>query len=623
MNRVFSAALLLALLAACAPKPEPAPAEYVDSAKCATCHAAIAETYKKTGMGRSFSRPTATEATGTLHHEASDRYYTMTSRDGRFFQRRHQIGPDGQATNVIEVEANYVVGSGNHVRTYLHLNEQKKLVELPVAWYAEDGGHWGMNPGYDWMHHSDFRRRLNNECVFCHNAYPSSARASDRADMEATFPAGVPEGVDCQRCHGPGGKHVQVAGDATSSIDAIRNAIVNPKRLAPERQLEVCMQCHLESTSAPLPFAIRNFGRGVFSYKPGEPLADYITHFDHAPGTGRDDKFEIAGAAYRLRKSQCFIQSAGAMTCTTCHDPHNIPRGADAVAHYVAVCNGCHEAKVKSESAAGKHPSSKDCLSCHMPKRRADDVIHAVMTDHYIQRRKADRDLLAPLSEKHGVDEDPYRGEVVRYYGAENDLYLAVAQVTARVNLDNGVTRLRDRIDVAKPAQGLFYFELAKAYAENGSPLQAIPVFQQTLERLPDFWPALHRLGLAFGKTNQSAAAIDYLERASRISTEPAVVLNDLGMAYYHAGRPRDALDALTRAVSLQPDLGAGQNNLAGMKLETGDLAGAEAAFRAAILHQPDLPAAHANLATVLMRRGALREAMFHRVLAFKLSGQR
>ena len=33
-----------------------------------------------------------------------------------------------------------------------------------------------------------------------------------------------------------------------------------------------------------------------------------------------------------------------------------------------------------------------------MPKRCTDDVIHAVMTDHYIQRHKPNRDLLAALA---------------------------------------------------------------------------------------------------------------------------------------------------------------------------------------------------------------------------------
>ena len=230
-----------------------------------------------------------------------------------------------------------------------------------------------MNPGYDWKHHSDFRRKITMECVFCHNGYPNSKSDSDRADMEAVFPSGVPEGIDCQRCHGPGAAHVR---------DPQAANIVNPAKLSRERNLEVCMQCHLETTSAPLPYAVRRFGRGVFSYKPGEPLSDYAIHFDHSPGTGHDDKFEIAGSAYRLHKSLCFQQS-GTMTCTTCHNPHNVPRGEEAKSHYVSVCKSCHEG-IGKLVAERRHTASDDCLGCHMPKRRTDDVVHAIMTDHYI-----------------------------------------------------------------------------------------------------------------------------------------------------------------------------------------------------------------------------------------------
>ena len=65
--------------------------------------------------------------------------------------------------NVEEKEIDYVLGSGIRARTYLHLDEQKKLVELPVGWYAEKGGYWGMNPGYDRPDQPDFRRRISQD----------------------------------------------------------------------------------------------------------------------------------------------------------------------------------------------------------------------------------------------------------------------------------------------------------------------------------------------------------------------------------------------------------------------------------------------------------------------------
>ena len=127
---------------------------YVDSTACAGCHRQIWDTYRETGMGRSWSRIRA-EAAGdfekknTFYHPASDRYYKMYSAGGKYYQRRHQLDRDGKETNVVESEIDSVVGSGNHARNYLRRTPEGRLVELPVAWYSEKGGYWAMNPGFD------------------------------------------------------------------------------------------------------------------------------------------------------------------------------------------------------------------------------------------------------------------------------------------------------------------------------------------------------------------------------------------------------------------------------------------------------------------------------------------
>ena len=55
----------------------------------------------------------------------------MLERDGKFYQRRHQKGYDGQETNVLEKQIDYVMGSGNHGRTYLHRTSEGKLESCP------------------------------------------------------------------------------------------------------------------------------------------------------------------------------------------------------------------------------------------------------------------------------------------------------------------------------------------------------------------------------------------------------------------------------------------------------------------------------------------------------------
>jgi hypothetical protein len=431
---VASAATLAYGLAGCTARTaNPAQPRYVAAAVCAGCHADVATRYRQTGMGRSLYRPSSANTVedyakrNQLDHRASNRHYTMIEHDGQWFQRRHQTGFDGKVTNALEMRVDYVIGSGNHARSYLHRTADGRLIELPVSWYSENGGYWAMSPGYDRPNQEDFRRAIAFNCMFCHDAYPDSV-----PEQDGVFPATLPEGIDCQRCHGPGSAHADAAG-RKAAPETIRGAIVNPARLSRERQLDVCMQCHLEPASRPLPNVVARFEHRAFDYRPGEPLTDYFLFFDRAAAV-RADTFEIAHQAYRLRKSKCFQGSR--MTCTTCHDPHN----AAAANRYNAVCRNCHAAA----HAAGI-PGKGDCVSCHMPRRRTDDAVHVVMTDHYIQRHKPDRDLLVTRAE---TIEAAYRGEVVPYYPDKgtDELYLAVAQVRDGANLDAGIPRLRQAI---------------------------------------------------------------------------------------------------------------------------------------------------------------------------------
>ena len=100
--------------------------DYVDGAVCASCHQGIAETYRKTGMGRSFFIPTTANVVedyaheNTVFHQPSGLRYAMIERNGEFFERRSQAGFDGKQTNVMEERIDYVIGSGNHSRSYLH-----------------------------------------------------------------------------------------------------------------------------------------------------------------------------------------------------------------------------------------------------------------------------------------------------------------------------------------------------------------------------------------------------------------------------------------------------------------------------------------------------------------------
>jgi Flp pilus assembly protein TadD len=421
----------------------------------------------------------------------------------------------------------------------------------------------------------DFRRKIEKECFNCHNAYAASASEANSPDL--FLPGNIPEGIDCQRCHGPGAQHVRNP----------RAGIVNPARLSSERQLEICFQCHLKSTTLRLPSTIRRFDRGYF-YRPGEPLEDYVLHFDRGPGSG--DKFEIAHSAYRLLKSTCFVKSKGALVCTSCHSPHGVQPD------YARVCLDCHRTGLPAS-----HVQSRDCVTCHMPQRRTDDVVHAIMTDHYIQRNKPARDLLAPLTEVHETEKTAYKGEVVLLYPptASNALYLAVAQVAEGANLKAGLLRLQAAIDTYRPREAEFYFYLADGYRQNGQKDRAIRYYQEALSRKPDFLAA--RLNSA-ALLNKSDAA-QSLEIAARIAPRDPAILNKLAEAYLDLGKTEQAVTNLQRAVTLDPDFAEAYENLANILQAAGDFHQAESHFKTSIALDPESVAAHFNYGRVLAAR--------------------
>ena len=596
-------------------------AGYVNSEVCAGCHQKIAEAYKQTGMARSFYRPSPANIiedyskNNPFYHRASDSYFAMIQREGKLYQRRHQVDAEGKQVNVIEKQVDYILGSGNHVRAYVHRTAANKLIELPLAWYTEKGGYWGMNPGYDQPAHDGFRRALGYDCMFCHNGYPEIPARNHQRSAQPVYPTSMPEGIDCQRCHGPGRSHVQLAKTAGAMLEKIRNAIVNPARLDAQRSMEVCMQCHLETTSFPLPNALQRYGRGPFSYKPGEPLSSFLLAFDHAPNKGRDDKFEIVNSAYRLRRSACFLQSKDKMTCTTCHNPHDVPRGAHAERHYTTVCRQCHSAAFDRLVASAKHTSDNSCTECHMPKRRTEDVVHVVMTDHYIQRRKPAGDLLAEIAERHETDATAYRGEVVPYYPqalpktAENDLDFAVAQVIEKSNLSAGIRQLKAAIAKHNPKRPEYYLELADALRNNGQLAMALPVYEDAIRRNPNSYIALQKLGVALRRSGKHAEAVVFLQRATASAPGNAVAWHELGLAYRAQGKPQDAITAIQKAVTLDPDMSEAHNNLGIIWFAQGKQVEAKVAFHEAIRIQPDYADAHGNLANLLAGTGDTTQA--------------
>ncbi len=562
--------------------------EYVDSKICATCHREIAANYAQTGMARSFFRPGSTNrvedyAEAEHYHALSDSHYAMTIRDGQYFQRRWQLDASGKEMNAEEVKIDYVMGSGNHARSYLHRTGRGMLVELPLGWYPDKGGEWGMVPGSD-TEHPQTRRFVSYKCMFCHNGYPNIP-----TDNEPAFLGDLPEGIDCQRCHGPGGEHVRNAG---------RGGIVNPAKLSPDRRMEVCTQCHLETTSGRIPAVLQRFDRGTFSYVAGQPLADFAISFDHAPGTGHEGKFEAVSSVYRLKQSRCFLESAGKLECATCHDPHKIPRGAEAIRQYSSVCLQCHTAT----HPAAMQASTADCITCHMPKRRVDDAPHVIMTDHLIQRH-APANALAEFAER---PPEEYRGEVVPYYPSplpntpRNALYRAVAQVGLGNNVRSGLPELARLINEIHPQEAEFYMVLGDGWKMEGKPQEAAEAYKKALQIKPDLTRAMRALASV-----DEAHAEQILARAVQIAPDDPE-------SWFRYGVLTSSAERIQKAITLDPWLPDQSRRLA-------EINHSELALKDALRTDPFDDAAWDLGGRIMAEKGKFENAFFHFERAIKL----
>jgi Tfp pilus assembly protein PilF len=570
------------------------PDGYTDSKSCALCHREIAENYARTGMARSFFIPGAANTienyakTPEYDHALSGSRYAMTIRNGQYFERRWQLDAGGKEINAEEVKIDYVMGSGNHARSYLHRTERGMLIELPLGWYPDNGGEWGMVPGSD-TEHPQTRRFVSYKCMFCHNGYPNIPATSQLPGSEPVFPPQLPTGIDCQRCHGPGAEHVRTSG---------RAAMVNPAKLSPERRAEVCMQCHLETTSGRIPAVLQRFDRGAFSYIPGQPLMDFALHFDHASGTGHEEKFEAVSSVYRLRQSRCFLESGGKLECATCHDPHRIPRGEEAIRHYSSVCLGCHTAP----HPAGFAVTAADCVTCHMTKRRVDDAPHVIMTDHRIERR-APANALTEFAER---PPEEYRGEVAPYYPLplpetpRNALYRAVAQVGLGNNLTAGLPEMARLMEEIKPREAEFYMVLGDGWKMAGNPREAAAAYQRALEIQPELTRAMRAL-----------AAVDPAHAEQILAQAVEIAPND-PESWFRYGVLTSSAERIRKAIALDPWLPDQSRRLA-------ELNHSEAALEDALRTDPFDDAAWDLGGRILAEKGKLAEAFFDFERALKL----
>jgi Cytochrome c554 and c-prime len=355
--------------------PPGLPPGFVGDRACSQCHQNQFDSYLATAHHRTSRLPNSASIAGqftpgknlmtTLNPQLS---FRMEARDGHFYQTAILNKPPHPIRRTEQIDI--VIGSATKGQTYLYWRNDA-LFELPVSYWTELKG-WVNSPGYvDGS--ADFDRPVTPRCLECHATYfqPLSSRASDSRYDKNNFVLSI----SCERCHGPGLSHVQT--HLASSGNTLTPEPMPPIKLARDREIDICAQCH------------GGVGKEVappFSFTPGQPLSQYIVL--QAPES--TDRVDVHGnQVILLERSRCF-QSSPEMSCSTCHDVHSPER---TTASYSTRCLHCHQPQQCGKFATLGPQIAANCVDCHMPVQAskllvldADDTrFKAKVRNHWIR----------------------------------------------------------------------------------------------------------------------------------------------------------------------------------------------------------------------------------------------
>ncbi|MFM9076556.1 MAG: multiheme c-type cytochrome [Bacteroidota bacterium] len=185
-------------------------------------------------------------------------------------------------------------------------------MQLPVSYYTPNDA-WSSSPGNP-PDRFVVNRPVTAPCLNCHSTH---FNPTYQMNMLPEFDRqAIILGIDCERCHGPGLRHVL----NREKGEVVKRDIINPANLTRQQQLDACAQCHSGITTDLKP---------PFTFLPGDTLVADRTSFQRFDTTAAA---EVHGNQYGLlTSSKCFIQSE--LTCSNCHQPHTRERG------FVADCS--------------------------------------------------------------------------------------------------------------------------------------------------------------------------------------------------------------------------------------------------------------------------------------------
>src|SRR4051794_15284860 len=213
--------------------------------------------------------------------------------------------------------ADWAFGAGVKATTWVSQTGEETIAEHGLSYYSAPKS-LALTPGHTTDTALEYRTFDAKEsalrCFRCHSTGPLTLTSNFQ--VQPSEP-----GVHCESCHGPGRAHAESAG---------RKAIQNPKRLTAVQISTLCGACHRQASDL-----------------------DDDTDWTNAWNVRHQPRY--------LHRAACFRNSNGALSCLTCHDPHQPLKRVSS--SFDARCVSCHPKVTHTSSVA-----SRACADCHMPQ---------------------------------------------------------------------------------------------------------------------------------------------------------------------------------------------------------------------------------------------------------------
>lgn len=598
--------------------------KYVGINTCKLCHQDIYNTFVKTGMGKSFDIASKAKSSGdyhnsVIHDKIGDFYYkAFWLNDSLQFLEYRLKGKDTIYKRQETVD--FIVGSGQHTNSHIQ-SVNGYLNQMPMTFYTQKQ-HWDLPPGFENGRNTRFMRKIGLECMSCHNNYPEFVLGSENKFIA------VPEGINCERCHGPGSIHVaeRQTGSRIDTSKYIDYSIVNPAKLSIDAQFDICQRCHLQGNT------VLKEGKSFYDFKPGMKLSDYMTVF-LPKYKNADDEFIMASHADRLKQSKCFIASAtstssvtgsnklksykDAMTCITCHNPHVSVRETNPNVFNDA-CNNCHTTNGKSKINCSKKgiSNTSNCVGCHMPKSGSIDIPHVTVHDHYIRKpiTKKDKDGikefigLYAINEKNPSAYTKAKAYINQYEKFEGKLYCLDS--AAFYLKDKTETDLKNNIDLLVQ---LYFnkndFNKIVDYADKVTDvyLMNTKLIKKSYSN-DDAWTC-YRIGEAFYNLGNIQRAINYYKKSIDLAPYVLDFKNKYGAALAANNLLPNAEKVLSEILKENPKHISALTNLGFVKLRQGNVKEAELLYFKALSLDPDYEALLLNIAGLYAYKKDFKQA--------------